>query len=216
MPTSHRFGLCWCVCSVLPYVAQAKALLAQRSNIQVATVIGFPLKKVTLDAENQAHTIGNAPLANKLAEIAEAKALGATELDVVWDVAQFLTGVAANNTAAPQAELSALMAAANVGTPTPVKLIIETDILPFETVALAAQLCAKAGVAMVKTCTGYVTGGQGATVPIIQSIRTALDGMGAQHIGIKASGGIKSKAQADALILAGANRLGMSQTLVLA
>ena len=142
---------CAGVCVRLPYVAHAKALLAQRSNIQVATVIGFPLKKVTLDAENQAHTIGNAPLANKLAEIAEAKALGATELDVVWDVAQFLTGVAANNTAAPQAELSALMAAANVGTPTPVKLIIDTDILPFETVALAAQLCAIARVAMIET-----------------------------------------------------------------
>lgn len=152
---------CAGVCVRLPYIAQAKALLAPNPAIQVATVIGFPPRKVTLEAETHLPTVGNAPLAEKLAEIAEAKALGTTELDIVWDVAQFLTGVAANNTAATQAELDALMAAANTGNPTPVKLIIETDLLPPETLPLATQLCAQAGVAMVKTCTGYVVGGKG-------------------------------------------------------
>ncbi|MDH4379040.1 MAG: deoxyribose-phosphate aldolase [Vampirovibrionales bacterium] len=206
---------CAGVCVRLPYIAQAKTLLASHNTIEVATVIGFPPSKVALEAETLQPTIGNAPLANKLAEIAEAKALGATELDIVWNVAQFLTGIQTNNTAETQAELKALMAAANAGTHSPVKLIIETDLLPPEALPLAAQLCAQAGVTMVKTCSGYVTGGQGATVPIIQAIRTRLDDMGAQQVGIKASGGIKTPQQAADLITAGATRLGMSQTQAL-
>jgi deoxyribose-phosphate aldolase len=206
---------CAGVCVRLPYVAQAKTILAACPSIEVATVIGFPSSKVTLEAETQQLTVGNAPLAEKLAEIAEAKALGATELDIVWDVAQFLAGIQANNTTATEAELKACMDAANAGTPMPVKLIIETDLLPPETLPLATQLCAQAGVAMVKTCTGYVVGGQGATVPIVQAIRTTLDAMGAQQMGIKASGGIKTPQQATDLVTAGANRLGMSQTQAL-
>lgn len=52
-------------------------------------------------------------------------------------------------------------------------------------------------------------------MPIIQSIRATLDDMGAQQVGIKASGGIKMPQQAEALIAAGATRLGMSQTQTL-
>lgn len=207
---------CAGVCVRLPYVAQAKAFLAKHPTMEVATVIGFPPRKVALESETRQPTVGNAPLAEKLAEIEEAKALGATELDVVWDVTQFLAGVQSNTTAATETELKAVMAAANANTPTPVKLIIETDLLPPETLPLATQLCAQAGVAMVKTCTGYVMGGQGATAPIVQDIRTTLDAMGAQLVGIKASGGIKTPQQAKDLLAAGATRLGMSQTQALA
>src|SRR5262249_51174095 len=131
---------------------------------------------------------------------------GADELDVVLNVGQFrqeaATGVFSNTLK----ELEALQQAAQGR---PVKVIIETDLLSLDEIRQATRLCHQAQVAMVKTCTGFVQGGEGATLEKVQTIRQTLDAM-SSPLGIKASGGIRTAAHALQLLEAGATRLGAS------
>lgn len=199
------------VCVRPDYVAQCADLL-QGSNVALAAVIGFPAKKVGLSAEWNAPTIGTAYVEDKCAEIAQVIADGATELDIVWDVGAFLTGADLGKTKGTEAELAAYINAAGG---VPIKLIIEIDLLPPKYLPLAAKLCKQAGVAMVKTSTGYVTGGNGATVEVIMAIKAALNNNYPASIGIKASGGIRTPEQAQAMVTAGATRLGTSNGITL-
>lgn len=200
---SYQFAA---ICVRPQHVGQCQHLLAGHP-VGLATVIGFPAKKVQLNDEWQAPTIGSAYLDNKLAEIHQALADDATELDIVWDVGAFLTGADLGKLAGTQAELAAYKAAAGE---IPIKLIIETDLLPPAYVPLAAELCAKAGLAMVKTSTGYVQDGKGATVEAISAIRTGLGEAYPEKLGIKASGGIRTPSDAQTMVDAGATRLGTS------
>ncbi len=204
---THGFAA---VCVRPAHVAACVALLGG-STVQVATVIGFPQHKVTLGDEQQAPTIGSVYLEDKLAEIKHAIADGATELDVVWDVGAFLTGADLGRVEGTLAELKAYKAAAG---DTPIKLIVEIDLLPELYHPLAAELCAKVGLAMIKTSTGYVQGGTGATVAAIAAFK---QGLGDKYpaVGIKASGGVKTPAQAKAMVAAGANRIGTSNGVAL-
>ncbi len=85
-----------------------------------------------------------------------------------------------------------------------IKLIIETSLLSTEEIEKICTICAEVGVDFVKTSTGY--NGQGASPEIVKNLRQHLP----EKIKIKASGGIKNFQQAQALIDAGASRLGSS------
>jgi deoxyribose-phosphate aldolase len=199
------------VCVRPDFVAQCADLL-QGSNVALAAVIGFPAKKVDLSAEWNAPTIGTAYVEDKCAEIAQVIADGATELDIVWDVGAFLTGADLGNTAGTEEELAAYV---KVAGGLPIKLIIEVDLLPPKYIPLAVQLCQQAGVAMVKTSTGYITGGKGATEEALVVIKEALGEAYPNKVSIKASGGIRTPEQAEAMVEAGATRLGTSNGLAL-
>jgi deoxyribose-phosphate aldolase len=88
-----------------------------------------------------------------------------------------------------------------------VKVIIECDLLTDDEKRAATKACVDAGAGMVKTSTGFVKDGKGATVEDIKLIKETLGGA---KLGIKASAGIRDVEKAKALIEAGATRLGTS------
>jgi deoxyribose-phosphate aldolase len=91
----------------------------------------------------------------------------------------------------------------------PVKVILETCYLTEEEKVRACLLAVKAGAAFVKTSTGY--GSAGATVADLQLMRKTVG----EGIGVKAAGGIRTLADALAMIEAGANRIGASASVAI-
>lgn len=174
-----RYGFA-AVCVYPTYVRQAAEYLHNHSA-QVCTVIGFP---------TGAHTS-----ATKLYEAQEAVENGATELDVVINLGWLKTGMSD--------PLYKEMAAICEVAPQ-VKAILETSLLTDGELRLAAEVCMDAGVAFLKTSTGWQGG---ATVEAIQKLREISQG----RVGIKASGGIRTASQALSLLQAGASRLGTSR-----
>lgn len=192
------------VCVQPRHVAFCKARLAD-SGVKVATVIGFPVAKVKLDAEKLQPTIGRQPLAEKLAETRQAILDGADELDVVIDVAQLKVDAHRGSEVA-RLGLKSIQEAAQGR---PLKVIIETDLLSDEELVLASRWCAELRLLMVKTSTGMVEGGLGATV---ETVKRMVDTVRKVYpkTKVKASGGIKTRVQAEALLKMGAARLGTS------
>lgn len=92
----------------------------------------------------------------------------------------------------------------------PVKLILEVGLLDEEQKRRACEAAEAAGIAFVKTCSGFATGA--ATVEDVMLLRRCVG----NRLGIKASGGIRSAAQAQALLAAGADRLGTSSGIQIA
>jgi len=91
----------------------------------------------------------------------------------------------------------------------PVKVILETGLLTDEEKVATAVLCELAGAAFVKTSTGFATGG--ATEQDISLLRKILN----PKVRLKASGGIRTREIAEALISAGADRLGASSSIAI-
>jgi len=89
------------------------------------------------------------------------------------------------------------------------KVIIETCLLTDDEKRIACSAAVEGGADFVKTSTGFSTAG--ATVDDVRLVRTHV-GAG---IGIKAAGGIRTRAQAEELIAAGATRLGTSHALAI-
>lgn len=212
--TQHGFAA---VCVRPEHAAKTRALLGNDSPVKLAVVIGFPSHKVQLDDERWSPTIGNVPMEVRLAEIQQAKAAKASELDVVLDVFAFQTAVGLNQAESLLSWFEEQKAAAGE---MPIKLIIETDILTPEQMDAATLLCAKAGMAMVKTSTGYVQGGKGATAENIQRIAYQLERYHQDYpdeprLGIKASGGVRTPDDAKRMIDAGAKRIGTSNGVAL-
>ena len=193
------------VCVRPEHIAMAKEVLGD-SPVKLATVIGFPKKLVEKTAEQQTPTIGNPSTIEKLAEIGTCLAQGVDELDVVLNVGCFQREAQTGEFLQTLAELEKIYQAAQG---CPIKLIIETDLLTETEIVQATRLCHDAKMSMVKTCTGFVHGGLGATVPIVTLIRETLQGL-ESPLGIKASGGIRSAEKALQLLQAGATRLGAS------
>lgn len=157
--------------------------------ITVVTVAGFPL------GYNMTET--------KLDEIKRAIDNGANEVDVVWNISAFKTGM-------PWTKIEiAKCAKACHDQHTLLKVIIETAYLSDEEIKQACALCADAGADFVKTSTGFAPAG--AKVEHIRLMRTSLP----PHVGIKASGGIKTREQAIELIDAGADRIGTSSAVAM-
>ncbi|MEO1669575.1 MAG: deoxyribose-phosphate aldolase [Cyanobacteria bacterium J06631_2] len=169
------------VCVYPAMVSEAREILHDKQP-RVGTVIGFPSGAVTS--------------AVKLYEAQEAVENGATELDVVIN----LNWVKSGESSKIYQEIAQICAE----TGQTVKAILETTVLTNEEKTLAAEICLDAGVAYLKTSTGWFGG---ATVEDVK----LLNGITKGQIGIKASGGIRTYQQAIALIHAGATRLGTSR-----
>ena len=163
-------------------ISLCKELLAG-SDVMTCTVIGFPL--------------GQNTTAVKVAETEEAYTQGCDEFDMVINVGRLKDG----DTEYVRGEIAAVVAAARGRT---VKVIIETGLLTDEEKALATRLSCEAGAHFVKTCTGVSVGV--ATVSDVEIMKANLSGSAV----IKASAGIRSYADAKALIEAGASRIGTS------
>lgn len=169
------------VCVYPTAVKQARDLLKGKP-VQVCTVIGFPTGATTSKV--------------KLYEAQEAVENGATELDVVINRSWLKSG----NSEAIYQEIAQICSE----TGQTVKAILETNVLTNTEKRLAAEICMDAGVAFLKTSTGWFGG---ATVADVQLLAKIAKG----RVGIKASGGIRSWEAAMELIQAGATRLGTSR-----
>ncbi|UZQ55218.1 deoxyribose-phosphate aldolase [Trichothermofontia sichuanensis B231] len=149
---------------------------------QVCAVIGFPTGATTA--------------AVKLYEAQEAVENGATELDVVINLGWLKAG--------QTDDLHREIAAIVEETGKPVKAILEMSLLTPNEKELAVAACLDAGVAFLKTSTGWQGGATVADVALLQQISRG-------RVGIKAAGGIRTLEQAIALVTAGATRLGTSR-----
>ncbi|MGD8858400.1 MAG: deoxyribose-phosphate aldolase [Myxococcales bacterium] len=175
------------VCVNPTHVPRCRALLGG-SPVRLVTVVGFPL------GANRSQT--------KAYECALAVGEGADEIDMVLD----LGAARAGDWERVKRDVSAVVEAA---TGQPVKVILETARLDDDQKRAACAAAVLAGASFVKTSTGF--GGGGATTHDVALMRQAV-GPG---VGIKASGGIRTRAQALALLDAGADRLGTSAGLAL-
>ena len=170
------------VCVHPCWLAAALANL-RGSRVRTATVIGFPMGM-------------NTPRTKQL-EAEEAVRAGAQELDMVINVALLKAG----ELGLVEADISGVVKAAGG---VPVKVIIETCLLTDTEKVAACRISQRAGAAFVKTSTGLA--GSGATVADVALMRRTVG----PNIGVKASGGIRTLADAQAMITAGANRIGTS------
>ncbi|WP_347159618.1 deoxyribose-phosphate aldolase [Pontibacter chitinilyticus] len=173
------------VCVPPCYVQLSRERLGPGALVKVATVVGFPL--------------GYQHSKVKLLETHQAIADGASEIDVVINLAAFKSGKYEE----VQAELTDLASFCHLNK-AELKVVIETALLSEEEIVKACELCAAAGADYVKTSTGFAA--RGASVADIKLMRRVLP----KHLKIKASGGIRTSADAEALIKAGADRLGCS------
>ena len=155
------------------------------SDVAVCCVIGFPL--------------GATPTEVKVYEAAIALRDGADELDMVMNIGAFKD----KDYNEVKKDISSVTSISTV----PVKVIIETDLLTEEEIKTATQLVVDSGADFVKTSTGFLKNGVGAK---IEDIKAMAEIAHANGVMVKASGGIKTKSQALALIEAGADRLGTS------
>ena len=158
------------------------------TDIHTATVIGFPLGANTTYI--------------KVAEAKKAIEDGVDELDMVLNIGE-LKG---NNIDAVQDDINAVVKVGHDANKI-VKVIIETCLLTDEEKVTAAKLCVNAKADFVKTSTGFSTAG--AKVDDVKLLKQTVG----DAIGVKASGGIHSKAEAAAMIAAGATRLGTSASI---
>jgi len=176
----------YAVC-VSPSMVSA-AVSASGGALVVATVAGFPS--------------GKHLAAVKAAEAQLAVNDGAAEVDMVIDVGAALAG----DIASVQADIAAVRAAIPG---TVLKVIVESAALlslaDADTLAAVCRAAAEAGADFVKTSTGFHPAG-GASVPAVGVMSDTVGG----RLGIKASGGIRTAADAVALLDAGATRLGLS------
>lgn len=173
------------VCINPCYLDLATHLLAG-TTVHVATVIGFPL--------------GSSLSVVKAAEAREAELRKANELDMVINLGAAKMGLWQVVTE----EIKQVVQAAESCT---VKVIIETGALTDDEKKYACQAVIDAGAHYVKTSTGFGPGG--ATEEDVRLLKV----IAGEQIGIKASGGIRTRQQAEALIAAGATRLGTSNGL---
>lgn len=183
------FGVC-----VNPiYVKLAHDLIKESGkDIKVVCVVNFPL--------------GANKLSTTVAQIKEAIEDGADEIDTVINIG----AVKAGNYKLVADELSEQKKACGDKN---LKVILETDLLNSAEIKVACLNCMTANVDFVKTSTGFVKDGVGAKVEDVNLMYNTVSKKG---IGVKASGGIKSKLTAIDLINAGASRLGTSSGVQIA
>jgi deoxyribose-phosphate aldolase len=176
-----KFGFA-AVC-VYPVWVPLVAGILRGTGVRTCTVAGFP------------H--GAATTAAKAFEAAEAVRSGADEVDMVLAVHAVRDG----DLRGAEEDVRAVVKAAGGRT---VKVILETGLLTDAEKVAACRLCVVGGASFVKTSTGMGAGG--ATVADVRLMRATV-GPG---VGVKASGGIRTLADARAMVEAGANRLGTS------
>lgn len=178
----HKFlGIC-----VNPaYVKLAKENL-EGSDVKIVTVVGFPL-----GASSSKVTAFEAKTA-----IEE----GADEIDMVINV----TAMKNKDYDYVVNDIKTIKEACGSHK---LKVILETDLLTKEEIAKACELCVEAKADLVKTSTGFVKGGVGAKP---EDVKVMHDIVAPHGMEVKASGGVRCKADAIAVIEAGATRIGTS------
>lgn len=178
---ARKYGF-FSVC-VNPYWVPFCKKQLEGSGVKVCTVIGFPLGANTTAA--------------KVFEAKDALQNGADELDMVINLGAVKSGDW-------DAVLSDMEAVRQAGGQFTLKVIIETSVLTEEEKIKACELAAKAGADFVKTSTGF-TGG-GATAEDVKLMRAHVPA----SMQVKASGGIRTREDFDAMVAAGATRIGAS------
>ena len=171
------------VCINPVYVSYAKSILKDE-NPKVCSVVGFPLGA---DSEEMKY--------------AEARFLifqGADEIDMVMNIALLKE----RKLDLVKNEIKKVVEAADGNC---VKVIIETSLLNQDEKSLACNIVGESGAAFVKTSTGFSS--SGATLEDVRLIKKMVG----DRVGIKASGGIKTKNEAVKFIEAGASRIGTSK-----
>jgi deoxyribose-phosphate aldolase len=200
------------VCVRPVHFTTARYALGVTSSVALAGVVGFPESPLSKANQMEHPIIGAVNSTTKLQEISSAQMEGVDELDVVMNSAYFKTDVEVGGSFTAD-ELTALRTCAD---DLPIKLILETDLLTPAEMKQAVTVAVACQIEMIKTSTGFITDGVGATVEVVTLIRETLDALGATHVGIKASGGVKTYAQAVALMQAGATRIGSSNCVAIA
>jgi deoxyribose-phosphate aldolase len=172
------------------WVSTAAKTLAG-TGVPVGVVIGFPL--------------GATLSASKRDETARVVKLGAHDVDMVLNIGLLKSGTKEDYEAVKQ-DIRGVVELAH-GAGAIVKVILETCLLTFEEKLRASELALAAGADFIKTSTGFSSGG--ATVDDITLMRSVAG----TRAGVKASGGIRSLADASAMLHAGATRIGASASV---
>ena len=178
---ARKYGFC-SVCINPVWVAYAKQLL-KGSDVKVCTVIGFPL--------------GANTSAVKAYETKDALNSGADEIDMVINIGALKD----KDYDTVLADIQAVRQACQGHT---LKVIIETSQLTDDEKVKACEISAQAGADFVKTSTGF-TGG-GATAADVALMKKSIPA----HMQVKASGGVRTREDFDAMVSAGATRIGAS------
>ena len=172
------------VCVNPTWVAHAAGRL-RGSGVGVCSVVGFPLGATTPDVKQY--------------EARRAMFDGATEIDMVINVGSLKSGDVRLVTDDIRAVVGACAERAVTS-----KVIIETALLTDEEKVTACTLAKAAGADFVKTSTGFGPGG--ATAADVALMRKAVG----DELGVKASGGVRDLQQLQAMVAAGATRIGAS------
>jgi len=183
----YGFG---CVC-VNPVYVKLAATLLKGSKARVCSTIGFPFG-VTLSEI-------------KALEAVKAVENGAEELDMVINLSALKSG----DYEVVKRDVAAVVDVKRLSNETVVKVIIETACLTKEEKVIACRLVKEAGADFVKTSTGFF--GKGASVEDVRLMRETVG----SDFGVKAAGGIRTYADAVAMIEAGANRIGTSTAVAI-
>jgi deoxyribose-phosphate aldolase len=171
------------------WAATAHAAL-EGTGVPVGVVIGFPLgASLTITKREEAEAMVKA---------------GARELDMVLNIGLLKSG----ENALVEADIRGVVEIARDGGAI-VKVILETCLLSLEEKILASELACSAGADFLKTSTGFSA--SGATSADVALLR----GVAGTRCGVKASGGIRTLADARAMLEAGANRIGASASVAI-
>lgn len=164
------------------------AKLLDGSGVKPIAVVGFPLGAMTGTA--------------KAFEAREAVRNGAREIDMVINIG----AMKSRDYATVLDDICRVVAASK---PYPVKVILETTNLTQDEKVIGCALSKAAGAAFVKTSTGFAGGG--ATVEDVTLMRRIVG----DDMQVKASGGVRSREDADKMISAGADRIGASASVAI-
>jgi deoxyribose-phosphate aldolase len=175
------------VCVNAANVSRAASLL-RGSGVMVCAVVGFPLGAATPQA--------------KAFEAREAVRHGAQEIDMVMNIG----AMKSRDYALVLEDINRVVAAS---CPARVKVILETGTLSTEEKIIGCALSKAAGAAFVKTSTGFGAGG--ATAEDVALMRKVVG----SDIGVKASGGVRTREDAEKMIAAGATRIGASASVAI-
>jgi deoxyribose-phosphate aldolase len=183
----HRFA-----CAMVnPYWVATAAEALAGTGVPVGVVVGFPL--------------GATLSASKRDETARVLKHGAHDVDMVLNIGLLKSGTKEDFDMVRQ-DIRGVVDLAH-GSGAIVKVILETCLLTFEEKLRASEIALAAGADFIKTSTGFSTGG--ATIDDIALMR----GVAGSRAGVKASGGIRSLADAVAMLEAGASRIGASASV---
>ncbi|MCL2659510.1 MAG: deoxyribose-phosphate aldolase [Acidobacteriaceae bacterium] len=187
---THRFA---CAMVNPVWVALAVSELAG-TGVRVGATIGFPLGATLAESKQD--------------EAARVLRLGAQDVDMVLNVGLLKSGSsgAVEDYELVRQDIRGVAELAH-GAGAIVKVILETCLLSFEEKLRACDLALSAGADFLKTSTGFSTGG--ATVDDVSLLRE----MAGNRAGVKASGGIRTLADAEAMLRAGASRIGASASV---